>query len=566
MSLNLKFLPTTHNGRVLAATAAFILCWTIGLNLPHRADDAYLNHGPASTKPGPPSPLHRGKSHGPAPSGLETRPDETDDFCSHFHLELHDLTTIHADGQVIQSPPRKIYDLLLINPETSLDALELHLSQMSPSVDFFVLLESPTIKPPPDEQAPEPQWWERGLSKLTEPSPSLGSDDADSDTQPILDSITGTILAPYNNKIIRRSLSQSSSDFAPGMDHQAAARNAVYSQVVPLLTGSQKAAVGDVLLVSDVEELVRPDTMKVLRNCHIPERMTIRTRKYWYSFQWFKIEKRKDPARESKENYNDEDPPRDKEQKREEDFDGATPEWWPHPQATLYQGPETILPNDLRKQRGEDYYVFGNGGWTCQLCYGMIADTLVKAGQHGLIWHDGPHWKAAGRIVDRVRRGVDLFDRANLSRIEFNPDIPSYLQDNTHRFPWMLNRNPLDANFKDFDEAEYAQFISRKKEVDSEKDTEAESEPGKVWNLATTQADNDPEFAPANQPGFGELDRLPPLKLPPQPQMSETDKAFLKKLKEKPESTMTGMETALLEQLSRGDDASLLPPLVYGED
>lgn len=48
--------------------------------------------------------------------------------------------------------------------------------------------------------------------------------------------------------------------------------------------------------------------------------------------------------------------------------------------------------------------------------------------------------------------------------------------------------------------------------------------------------------------------------------MSEADKAFLKKLKEKPGSTMTGMEMALLEQLSRGGDDSLLPPLVYGED
>lgn len=401
-------LPTTHNGRVFAATAALILCWTIGLNLPHRADDVHLNHGTTSTKSGPASPFYPGKSHGPAPPGLEIQMDETEGFCSHFHLDFHNLTTVQEDGRVMQSPPRKIYDLLLVNPETSLDALELHLSQMSPHVDFFVLLESPTINPPPDEQPPEPQWWERDLSRLSGPSSSPRSADPDTDTQPILDSISGTLLAPYNNKIIRRSLSQSSSDFAPGKDHRAAARNAVYSQVVPLLTGSQKAALGDVLLVSDVEELVRPETMKVLRNCHVPERMTIRTRKYWYSFQWFRIDRRKDPSKQNKDKDNDEDPPKDKEPAVEEDFDGSSPEWWPHPQATLYQGPETVLPNDLRKQRGEDYYVFGNGGWTCQLCYGMISDTLVKAGQHGLIWHDGPHWKGAGRIVDRVRKGIDL--------------------------------------------------------------------------------------------------------------------------------------------------------------
>lgn len=411
-------LPTTHNGRVFAAAAALVLCWTIGLNLPHRADDAYLNPKPASTKFGPSYSPHPGKSHGPASPGLAAQPDETTEFCSHFHLEPHNSTTIQEDGEIIHGPPRKIYDLLLIDPETSLNALELHLAQMSPFVDFFVLLEAPTIKPPPPELAPEPQWWEkRDLSKLTGPS-LPPSDSSDIDVQPILDGIWTTLLAPYHKKIIRRSLSQSSSDFAPGKDHPAAARNAVYSQVVPLLTGSQKAALGDVLLVSDVEELVRPDTMEVLRNCHIPKRVTIRTRNYWYSFQWFKIDKSKYPTKDKaqskdkprsldKRDEKEKDRPEDKERAKEDSGD-SSPDWWPHPQATLYEGPETVLPNDLRKERHEDDYVFGNGGWTCQLCYGMITNTLVKAGQQGLIWFDGPRWKGAGRIVDRIGKGIDL--------------------------------------------------------------------------------------------------------------------------------------------------------------
>lgn len=412
-------IPSTHNGRVVAAAAALVLCWTIGLNLPHRADDEHLNPRPASAKFAPSYPSHPGQNHGPASSGVAPQPDETEDFCSHFHLEPHNSTTVQEDGQITQGPPRKIYDLLLIDPETSLDALELHLAQMAPFVDFFVLLESPSIKPPPPERPPEPQWWERDLSKITDPSSLPPSDDSDADAQPILDGIWDTLLSSYHKKIIRRSLSQSSSDFAAGKDHPAAARNAVYSQVVPLLTGSQKAALGDVLLVSDVEELVRPDTMEVLRNCHIPERVTIRTRKYWYSFQWFKIDEPEDPVR--KKTPSKEEPRSlgerdekgkgasdDKETKKKEISDGSSPEWWTHPQATLYQGPETVLPNDLRKDRSKDDYVFGNGGWTCQLCYGMITDTLVKAGQQGLIWHDGPRWKGAGRIVDRIRKGVDL--------------------------------------------------------------------------------------------------------------------------------------------------------------
>lgn len=399
-------IPSTQNGRVTAAAAALILCWIVGINLPYRTHDEYLNPRPPPAKFGPSQPLHPGKSHGSGSSDLAAQPDGIEQFCSHFHLEPHNSTIIQDDGQIIQGPPRKIYDLLLIDPETSFDALELHMAQLAPYVDFFVLLEAPLIKPPPPDRPPEPQWWERDLSKVTGPSSVPPSGDSDMDTQPILDGIWDTILAPYHRKIIRRNLSQSSSDFAPGKDHPAAARNAVYSQVVPLLTGSQKAAPGDVLLVSEVEELVRPDTMEVLRKCHIPKRVTIRTRNYWYSFQWFKIDQSKYPVKEQRSP--DKRDEKDKDKAEEGSSDDSEPDWWSHPQATLYEGPETILPNDLRKDHAEVDYVFGNGGWTCQLCYGLITDTLVRAGQQGLIWYDGPRWKGAGRIIDRLRKGIDL--------------------------------------------------------------------------------------------------------------------------------------------------------------
>lgn len=129
----------------------------------------------------------------------------------------------------------------------------------------------------------------------------------------------------------------------------------------------------------------------------------------------------------------------------------------------------------------------------------------------------------------------------------------------------MLDRDPHGANFKDFEEAEFAQYLSRKKEVDAEKDTEVESGPGKAWNLGNTQAVNDPEFAPPADELSRPLGNLPPLKISPAPEMSDSDKAYLKKIKEKPGS-MTAAEMALLEQLERGGDESLLPPLVYGED
>ncbi|PSR97120.1 hypothetical protein BD289DRAFT_335040, partial [Coniella lustricola] len=292
---------------------------------------------------------------------------------------------------------RRIYDLLLITPTTSSEMLELRLASMYAYVDYFILLEVP---PSPASPTPEP---------------------------PTLLDVLWNRLRPYHSRLIRHTLSQHSHDFKTGLDYTATTRNALYTRVIPLLTGAQKVRLGDVLLISDVEELVRPVTLSVLRNCHVPERTTVRTRKYWYSFQWMKI-----------------------------DGLGTTPPspltgpWWPHPQATVFQGADTILPDDLRKQRSQDEYVFGDGGWTCHLCYASISETLAKMGEAGVIWFDGPKWKAAGRVVLRMMKGIDMYDRTHLARIESNPDIPPHLASNPSRYKWLLDRDVLGANFDDF--------------------------------------------------------------------------------------------------------------------
>ncbi|KUI71242.1 hypothetical protein VM1G_06879 [Cytospora mali] len=559
-------IPKTHNFKALAAAAALVLVWITGLSLPRRADGIHLSLTPSSTKPVLPSSPRPEQNYAPVSSSdLVLSPADSDALCSHFHLDTFNTTSPNEGDKPQRRPPRKIYDLLLITPDTSIDALELHLAQMSPSVDFFILLESPSITEfiPHPEAPPEPEWWERDGSNIeAEPSSApIFSPGPPTEELSLLDRTWESRLYSYHDKIIRRTLSQFSSDFAPGKDHEAAARNAVYTQVVPFLTGMQKAELGDVLLVSDVEEVMKPITLQVLRNCDIPHISTVRTRKYWYSFQWvrmdaFEVAPDTGHARRS-DNVA---------------INGPSNEQWSHPQVTIYQGTETIMPNDLRNDRSKDEYVFADGGWTCKLCYRTITETLHKAGEMGLIWHDGPRWKAAGRTVDRVRRGIDLFDQTKLSRIESNIDIPFYLRDNPHRFPWMLDRDPHNANFDDFDEAEFQQYLAKQNDVDAEKDIEEGSSPH-VWNLATTQSWNDPEFAPSAE-SLLESYGLPASYLEalvnglsqdlPQvqgPEMSEEDKAFLEKAKEDPDSKLTAAELAVLEQLAGGTDFP-----AYGED
>ncbi|ROW09075.1 hypothetical protein VMCG_02886 [Cytospora schulzeri] len=559
-------IPKPQNCKALAAATALVLCWITGLNLPSRADDALLSPALFPSNPDPPSSLVPEQNYASVSStDLILGPAGLEALCSHFHLEVYNTTTPMKDGQPLHRPPRKIYDLLLITPETSVDVLELHLAQTSPFVDYFILLESPSIANfiPKPETPPEPEWWERDESHIqaAPPGGSLSSPASTAEELSFLERIWESRLYPYHDKIIRRTLSQFSSDFAPGKDHEAAARNAVYTQVVPFLTGMQKAEIGDVLILSDVEELMRPVTLQVLRNCDIPHITTVRTRKYWYSFQWVRMDTGE--AAPEPEGGPDaahlkvSDNPASKEPSHER---------WSHPQVTLYEGTETFLPMDLRNDRSKDEYVFVDGGWTCKLCYGSISETLEKAGEMGLIWHHGPRWKAAGRLVDRITRGIDLFDRTKLSRIEANPDIPFYLRENSHRFPWMLNRDPHGANFNDFNEAELQQYLAKQKEVDAEKDTEVDAYP-QIWNLATTQSWNDPEFAPSegNVPApFGEPvidgDALASVQIAA-PEMSDQEKEYLEKAKEDPNSELTAADIAVLDQIAGGGDY-----LVYGED
>lgn len=409
--LKLSLTPRT---KALIAALTLILVWVIGprLEFPQHqvTDDDLEAVAPALEDPASlsflPSLISRPPKEDKDKADLRTPPGQVltfadaEVFCRPYHLEPYNASaplTSFAHARYATPPLRRIYDLLIVTPTTSADVLRLRLASIYQYVDYVVLLEAPfipTTKNPASSGAePEP------LSATPLEAPS------------ILDEIWTSHLAAYQSKIIRHTLSQHSHDFKTGLDYAATTRNALYTRVIPLLTGKQKVQLGDVLLISDVEELVRPVALKVLRNCQIPERTTIRTRKYWYSYQWMKVGGRGatpgfDVAESEAPKPEELSPEMKVALARRAAMSGD--EWWPHPQATVYQGADTILPDDLRRHRELDQYVLGDGGWTCYLCYPTITELLAKIGEMGVIWSSGPRWKGAGRVVDRVAKGVNM--------------------------------------------------------------------------------------------------------------------------------------------------------------
>lgn len=494
---------------VIAALALLILVWIVGPHTfkhhgdftattgdefaPATAEESYWTKKKPSSSQSRPQVKHNedddndldtfddeNTRQGPA-ADLALSFSQAEKFCASHHL-----TAYNATAEIVREeskwpkgkppPQRRIYDLLLVTPSTSADMLELRLASMQKYVDYFILLEAPSILPFTDTKS--------------EKSPPVSVD-----APSVLDEIWSTRLASYHPQLIRHALSQHSHDFKAGLDHAATSRNALYTRVIPLLTGAQRVQPGDALLVGNAEEILRPVALKLVRNCAIPERTTLRTRKYWYSFEWMKIDGGGVTPGMDKE----EEGQKDKEAEIAKPASGS--EWWMHPQATVYRGAETVLPEELRRQREADQYVFGDAGWTCYLCYGTIKETLARMGEAGVIWYDGPKWKAAGRVVHRVMEGIDMYGRTNLSHIDENPDTPP----KAARYPYMLTRDAPGAAFSDFESNDLGAYLAKKKEIDTQPDFET-THPDREFNVDNT---GEPIAPVTAWRGAGQEDPLP---------------------------------------------------------
>ncbi|KAI1107735.1 glycosyltransferase family 17 protein [Jackrogersella minutella] len=290
---------------------------------------------------------------------------------------------------------RKVYDLIMIN--TELDWLEIRLNTTHPYVDYFVIVESKRTFTNHDK----PLVIKENLDRFS----------------------------AYSDKIIYHELEIPDgfhSDRAnPSWDFEDLQRNAMYTQVFPRLKGAQAPVQDDVIIVADVDEIVRPETLIVLKACHFPRRLTLRSHFYYYSFQYL-----------------------------------HTGTQWAHPQATYYQGWRTILPVNLRNSDGGlqpliklEKGDLWSAGWHCSTCFSTLDEVLTKLSSFSHIWLNQEAFRNRDRIVDRVRNGKDLWDREGevYERIEDNDDIPEALLGNPEKFSYLLDRDGPTANFKDYD-------------------------------------------------------------------------------------------------------------------
>ena len=288
-------------------------------------------------------------------------------------------------------PRRKMYDLFMINSE--MDWLEIRMETMYKHVDYFVIVESPVTFTGHEKPLKMKDNWDR--------------------------------FAKFHKKMIYKVLENPPLGAARTWDYEDYQRNAMFTQVIPGLRGEQAPRIGDVIIVSDVDEIVRPAALQILRDCDFPRRLTLRSQFYYYGFQFL--------------------------------HKGLE---WEHPQATTFQGvADTILPANLRNGEGGsklrawwEKADLWNAGWHCSSCFSTIGELLTKMSSFSHVSLNKEEYRDRNRIVDRVRNGLDLWDREGqiYEKIPDNEDIPGILKSEKEKFKYLLDREGPNAGFTDY--------------------------------------------------------------------------------------------------------------------
>ncbi|PGH34787.1 beta-1,4-mannosyl-glycoprotein beta-1,4-N-acetylglucosaminyltransferase [[Emmonsia] crescens] len=305
------------------------------------------------------------------------------DLCGLYKWPVYQRQQQRRNGDHNSPPPvRKVYDIFLLN--TELDWLEIRLNELNDHVDYFVIVEANT-------------------TFTNRPKPTL-----------LTDPVIWAKFSRFHHKIIHHLVEGHGGNARKAFDREKFQRDSGFTQVFPTLgkpgakhpNAAKPAAapqLGDVIIVSDIDEIPRPATVTLLRTCSFPRRVNLRSRFYYYSFQWL----HKGPD-------------------------------WAHPQATYYEGIEkTIKPDNLRGGGSILRNLFGpkadlfNASWHCSSCFATVKEMQTKIVSFSHTEFNRPEFMNKEHIVEVVRTGKDLFDRRGqvYVRVQENQDVPAYLKD-----------------------------------------------------------------------------------------------------------------------------------------
>lgn len=287
--------------------------------------------------------------------------------------------TLHNQTRSSTSP--RIFDLFLSSHE--FDLMEIRFHTLYETVDTFIILESrQTFRGKPRH--------------LAFPS--------------VLRRLPGRII----NKIRYIVIDELHGSNGWGKEHYQ--RDSLFT--IALKQSGVQAQNGDILLLSDADEIPKPHFLQALRLCNFQYPLVMLSNLNYYAFNLV-----------------------------------GRP-WGAGPRAILYSEAMPLTATQLRSGSGAgpggDFHYHANTSWHCSYCFKHVAAFKAKLESFSHSETDIPRFKSTEHIISAVRNGLDLFDRPDITfQKQQVVDAPEYVKLHPDRFGYLLTRDTEDAGFVD---------------------------------------------------------------------------------------------------------------------
>jgi beta-1,4-mannosyl-glycoprotein beta-1,4-N-acetylglucosaminyltransferase len=185
---------------------------------------------------------------------------------------------------------------------------------------------------------------------------------------------------------------------------------------------SQQLRIGDIVIVGDVDEIVRPEILYSLKACegYDGTKITFYSKNYYYAYSV-------------------------------RDVTDKPASIWPHPDGSVYKGTDIDLQMLRIEKRVKRTFDINDAGWHCSFFFPTLSQMRNKLHSTPHVEFSTPQILNRSNIVNSVRYAIDILRRTDIYfQYEDPVDIPMYLYQHMPRFEYLLDRRGPTAMFRDF--------------------------------------------------------------------------------------------------------------------
>ena len=300
------------------------------------------------------------------PNKATPRPTVSDETCKHLLGPASRLR-----GPADPKAP-KVYDTVMFNTEFTM--LEIRLHELWNVVDKFIIVEA-------------------GVSHTGQPKPFHFDRHRD-------------VFAPFASKIIHVKL--------PTLEGDSSWPRENFHRIALTTTGMANVtlAPGDVVLVSDLDELPRPEVLEAMRQClGAVYPICFNAQLTYYAYDFLMINE------------------------------------WKNPRAMAVQDNgqlpctgQALRANEAPKCACAHVLPFPTA-WHCSWCFKVIEQYVNKVKSYAHTEYAIPRLYDPAFLKNAVLSGTDIHDRKDLQFRQLNkPEAPAYVMNHPDRFQWILYR------------------------------------------------------------------------------------------------------------------------------